>query len=84
MARGERGLIIPDPVEEVGSRLRRLRLEAGVQQGDLASRSGVAQSTISKIEHGYRLPHQGTLLTLARALGLDDDATAELLRGGRL
>ena len=39
---------------------------------ELAARSGVAQSTIFRIEIGERHPSAKTLARIARALGLDE------------
>ncbi|MFE5912839.1 helix-turn-helix domain-containing protein [Streptomyces wedmorensis] len=52
-----------------GRRLRRLRLESGLTQGDLAG-GPVSTSYISRIESGSRLPSAETLRHLAGKLGL--------------
>lgn len=46
-----------------------LRLEAGLTQTELAKRSGIRQSEISKIENGRINPTMETLEALASALG---------------
>ncbi|MFB6837894.1 helix-turn-helix domain-containing protein [Streptomyces sp. NPDC056361] len=53
-----------------GRRLRRLRLESGLTQGDLAG-GPVSTSYVSRIESGSRLPSEETLCHLAGKLGLD-------------
>ncbi len=56
---------------EGGSRLRALRVEAGLTIDGLAQRSGVSPRTIGGIERGrIRCPHQRTIGALADGLGL--------------
>jgi DNA-binding XRE family transcriptional regulator len=47
-----------------------LRLEAGLTQTELAKRSGIRQSEISKIENGRINPTMETLEALGEALGV--------------
>lgn len=49
-------------------RLRDLRLRAAMTQIELAERSGVARTTIIRLEGGDPNPHPSTLKKLARAL----------------
>jgi tetratricopeptide (TPR) repeat protein len=65
------------PEETVGARLRRLRLERGLSQRELAS-PGVSYAYISRIEAGTRQPSVKALRKLARKLGV----TAEFLETG--
>ena len=58
-------------------KLKRARLRAGLTQPQLAARSGVPQPTISRLEAGKYKPQHGTLLRLARALGVSLDALAQ-------
>lgn len=60
-------------------RLRDLRSAAGMTLIDLSERSGLAASTLSKIEHGNMSPTYDTILSLAEGLDLD---IAELVSGG--
>lgn len=66
----------------LGARLRAAREAAGLSQEQLESRSGVEQTTISKIERGASLrPSFAIVAALAAALGcsldsLDDDHPA--------
>jgi transcriptional regulator with XRE-family HTH domain len=57
-------------VRRFGVELRRCRLRAGLSQDSLAEQSGVAQSTISRLERG-RAPHAAMLklVLLSEALG---------------
>jgi len=58
----------------VGPRLRRVRKERGVTLTDLAERTGISKSTLSRLENGQRRPSLELLLPLAQAYGvpLDD------------
>lgn len=57
--------------ESVGSRLRGLRKARSWTQGDLAMRSGIATSTVSKIENSQLSPSFEILLRISEGLGLD-------------
>src|SRR5881275_2415007 len=59
----------PDPAETIGHRLRRLRLERGLSQRELAG-PGVSYAYISRIEAGQRRPSVKAIRTLARKLGV--------------
>ena len=58
--------------ETIGERLRRLRLERGFSQRDLAEK-GVSYAYISRIEGGARRPSVKALRMLARKLGVSAD-----------
>ncbi|MFI7641591.1 helix-turn-helix domain-containing protein [Nonomuraea sp. NPDC049400] len=62
----------------MGELLRRLRRGAGLTGKELASRAGVAQPTISRIETGRLLPVPETVERLVIALDLDEAARGEL------
>lgn len=53
-----------------GVALRRVRLEAGMTQEQLALESGVQRNFISLIETGQNQPTIGTIVKLGRALGM--------------
>jgi tetratricopeptide (TPR) repeat protein len=55
--------------ETIGQRLRRLRLERGLPQRELAA-PGVSYAYISRIEAGQRQPSVKAIRTLARKLGI--------------
>jgi transcriptional regulator with XRE-family HTH domain len=55
--------------ESIGERLRRLRLERGLSQRELAS-PGVSYAYISRIEAGARTPSVKALRMLAKTLGV--------------
>ena len=58
------------------TRLRELRVRRALNQRELATLSGVAQSTIVRLEHGDPNVNPSTIRKLARALKVDP---AELL-----
>src|SRR5688500_14775687 len=58
--------------ETIGARLRRLRLERGLSQRDLAG-PGVSYAYISRIEAGTRRPSVKALRMLARSLGVSPE-----------
>jgi transcriptional regulator with XRE-family HTH domain len=59
-------------LEPIGVRLRRLRLERGLSQRELAG-PGVSYAYISRIEAGTRRPSVKALRTLARKLGVSPE-----------
>jgi transcriptional regulator with XRE-family HTH domain len=61
----------------VGSNVRRLRIERGLTQEQLAEASGFGQHYISGLENGRRNPTVVTLYELAQQLGVEP---AELLK----
>jgi len=65
-------------VETIGERIRRLRVERGLSQRDLAQ-PGVTYAYISRIEAGTRAPSGKALRALAEKL----DTTALYLETGR-
>jgi transcriptional regulator with XRE-family HTH domain len=68
-------------------RLKALRDHAALSQSVLAERSGVAISTIRQFEYGRREPTYGTLVKLAKGLGVslsafEQEEHAPARRGG--
>ncbi|WP_413099839.1 helix-turn-helix domain-containing protein [Streptomyces sp. Inha503] len=63
-----------DVLAAVGPRLRVLRRDRGITLADLATRTGVSESTLSRLESGQRRPTLELLLPLARIydVPLDD------------
>ena len=58
-------------METVGEKVRRLRKERGMTQGDLAEITGIThKASISKIEHGAWIPGRDVAERLADALGV--------------
>jgi len=54
----------------VGANVRRVRLEKGLSQEQLAEKSGFTQQYISGLESGQRNPTVITLHEIAQALGV--------------
>jgi transcriptional regulator with XRE-family HTH domain len=70
----------------LGEAVRRLRLEAGLSQEQLAERAGTDLTQIGGIERGVRNPSYTTLVRLADALETSVGELASLadeLRSGR-
>lgn len=55
----------------LGAVVRRLRTDQGVTQKELATRLGLPQSFVSKIERGERQLQVVELLPLCRAIGIE-------------
>ena len=55
----------------IGDRLRQLRKQSLMTQEELAERSGVAVSTIIRIERNQVEPHGSTIRKLAEALEVE-------------
>ncbi|MBK5992065.1 NACHT domain-containing protein [Streptomyces sp. MBT58] len=60
-----------DPLAELASRLRTLRVQRGLQMGGLQQRTGLGRTTVSQALNGQALPSEATLVALAKALGTD-------------
>jgi len=76
-------------IARISRRIRRWREQAGLTLQELAQRSGLAPSTIQKIETGQMIPSVAVLLKLARGLGRrasefvhDGDASLEIVQLG--
>ncbi len=65
---------IDDTLELVGPRLRKIREQRGVTLTDVAHRTGISKSTLSRLENGARKPSLELLLPLAQLyrVPLDD------------
>ena len=57
--------------KKLGEQLRKIRVQKGMSQGDIAKKLGVHRSYISGIERGIRNPTVKNLERLADALGVD-------------
>jgi len=62
-----------DVLAEVGPRLRRLRERRGVTLTELAAKTGISKSTLSRLESGQRRPSLELLLPLAKTYHLPLD-----------
>lgn len=58
-------------VDMIYNKIRELRLRLGLTQENLAHESGLARSSIQKIEAGAFVPSESSLATLLSALGLE-------------
>ncbi len=76
-------------MDNLGSRLKEMRLKAGLTLRELARQAAVSPSFVSQIENGKSQPSVATLYTFSRLLGVtvdelfvDDAATAKPLVDG--
>jgi transcriptional regulator with XRE-family HTH domain len=67
----------------LGPILRDARLRAGVSQGQLAIRTGIAAPSISRIENGHESPSYERFATCLRALGFEPSVELRGLSGSR-
>lgn len=56
---------------ELGSRLKRKRLEAKLTLAELAERAGFGKAYLSRIENGKKIPPIGSLARIADVLGIE-------------
>ena len=68
-------ILVPQDVMRLyGSRVRSLRIQAGITQKELAQRAGVAEGTIKRFEHTGEIQLRA-LLGIALVLGRLDEFT---------
>jgi DNA-binding XRE family transcriptional regulator len=58
------------PEERFAANLRRIRTDAGMSQEQLAGRTGLHPTEISRLERAVREPRLGTIVRLARGLNV--------------
>ena len=58
--------------------VREKRLKLGLTQIQLATKTGIFHSVISRLENGYGVPNANSLRKLAEPLGLDADMLIRL------
>ena len=66
------------PKERFAANLRRQRLANGLSQEQLAEKTGLHPSEVSRLERAVREPRLGTIAKLAHALGV---SAAKLVAG---
>ncbi len=57
--------------KKLGKRIKLARIKAGLTQGELAGKLGIAHPTLSKYEQGHRIPDSVLLGQIARILECD-------------
>jgi transcriptional regulator with XRE-family HTH domain len=60
--------------DNFAGRLKELREQAGLSQEELADRAGLNKFSVARYEQGRRMPAWGSVIALARALGVKCDA----------
>jgi XRE family transcriptional regulator, regulator of sulfur utilization len=63
--------------KKLGENLKRIRMEKGISQGDIARSLDVSRGFVSNIENGKTNPTLATIAKLAQAIGVSSD---ELLK----
>lgn len=58
-------------IKEFGENLRRLRLQKGLSQGDLAAEIDMSTNAVSEIERGITDTSLTTIVKIAKGLGID-------------
>jgi len=66
--------------EGVATRLRALRVQAGLSGKDLADANGWAQSKVSRIENGQQMPSAEDIQAWGRTSNADEETVRDLLR----
>lgn len=56
--------------EKLGKNLKRIRIEKGISQGDIARELDVSRSFVSNIENGKTNPTLSTITKIAKAVGV--------------
>jgi len=56
--------------EKLGKNLKRIRIEKGISQGDIARELDVSRSFVSNIENGKTNPTLSTITKIAKAIGV--------------
>ena len=59
-------------IEYFGEILTEARVSAGLSRAELAERTGMADSTLAKLERGESKPRLDTVYRLAEALGISE------------
>jgi transcriptional regulator with XRE-family HTH domain len=60
-----------DQKASFGEKLRQMRENACLSQQELADKAGISQKAVSQYEQAKREPHWGSVVALAKALGVD-------------
>jgi transcriptional regulator with XRE-family HTH domain len=71
LPKGEASIVLPISLEVstvIGTRLRELREDKNLSQGDIEVRTGLLRCYVSRVEHGHTVPSLETLEKFARAL----------------
>lgn len=57
-------------MSSIGQRIRQLREQKGLSQGDIERSTGMLRAYISRVEHGHTIPSLESLERFASALGI--------------
>ena len=68
----------------IGARLRQLREQKQMSQGDIEERTGLSRWYVSRVENGHTVPSLGTLERFAGVLGVPLYQLFYFRRGGSI
>lgn len=63
-------------MSEFGKRLRKARIDKGINQEELAGAIGLTQASISQFEKGLRMPTPANIRKFAQILGVSEEDLA--------
>ncbi len=52
----------------IGNSIKKIRIDQGLSQGDLAERCGISQTSMSQIENGIKRPNPSNLKKICKVL----------------
>lgn len=58
----------------IGQRIKEIRTKRGLTQDELSAKTGIALSTICRLENGVNMPREENLETLSKVLDVGIDA----------
>ena len=61
---------------KIGEKIKKIRIEKGLTQDDVAKRSYLSPVTVNRIENGHQVPTRPTIKCIADALGVIVDDIA--------
>lgn len=56
---------------EIGERIRRLRIDQGMTQAELAERAGIGLRTLQRLENGTAATQLSSVIKVSQSLGLE-------------
>lgn len=60
-------------MDTIGKRVKKVRIDAGIKQGELGSEIGIAESYVSKIEIGAANPGRAVLKSICARFGVNEE-----------
>lgn len=63
--------------KNIGERIQKCRIKAGLTQRQLSDMTGISQNHISRLERGIHIPHFNIIAKIAKALDVSIDVFCE-------